>query len=96
MIAILMAGMIAAAAPPKTERTPNLYSQPARCGPVVEGEIRRQTAAFRGLPPLVQYAVLRQLDGCSVPTPVGYHPPYLLPGAADPASRRGDAPSNRR
>jgi len=23
------------------------------------------------------------VDGCGVPTPVGYHPDYLLPGAAD-------------
>jgi hypothetical protein len=79
------------------ERTPNLYHQPANCRSVVAGELARQQVAFKGHPPAAQYAVLRKLDGCSVPTPVGYHPNYLLDGAADaPAAKRGDAPSNRR
>ncbi|HEY3950193.1 hypothetical protein [Phenylobacterium sp.] len=81
------------------ERTPNLYHQPSYCRQVVEREVARQDVALRGLRPAAQYAVLRQLDGCSVPTPVGYHPTYLAPGAADPSSRparREDAPSNRR
>lgn len=86
----------AIAAPPKAERTPNFYHQPSYCRSVVEKEVARQDTAFNGHPPLAQYAVLRKLDGCSVPTPVGYHPSYLLSGAAAPPARRGDAPSNRR
>jgi hypothetical protein len=96
VIALIVAAQLAATAPPIAEATPNLYSQPAHCPTVVEREARRQATAFRGHPPAVQYAVLRQLDGCSVPTPVGYHPGYLLPGAADPGAKREDAPANRR
>ena len=98
MIAMLLAAQLsaAAAAPPVAERTPNLYHQPSYCPAVVEKEAARQAAAFHGQPPPAQYAVLRSLDGCSVPTPVGYHPSYILPGAAAPTAKRGDAPSNRR
>jgi hypothetical protein len=96
MIALLLAAQVVAAAPPIAERTPNLYSQPAHCPAIVAGELERQKVAFRGQPPGAQYAVERRLDGCGVPTPIGYHPPYLLPGAADPTSKRGDAPANRR
>ena len=70
--------------------TPNLYSQPAHCKSVVQGEVARQMTAFRGQLPAAQYAVVRKLDGCDVPTPVGYHP------AAEPSPKREDAPSNRR
>jgi hypothetical protein len=31
-----------------------------------------------------------------VPAPVGYHPSYLLPGAADVAPKPEGAPANRR
>jgi hypothetical protein len=44
----------------------------------------------------LQYAVVRMIRGCPVPAPVGYHPGYLLPGAADPAAKPEDAPWNRR
>jgi hypothetical protein len=86
-------------APPRTtERTPNLYHQPSYCRSVVEREVSRQEVALKGLRPAVEYAVARSLDGCAVPTPVGYHPSYLEPGKADPQSapKREDAPSNRR
>lgn len=95
MLALLAAGAIAAQ-PPRTERTPNLFVEPTYCPSVLEQEARRQETALRGRPAGLQYAVYRRLNGCSVPTPVGYHPDYLLPGAADPAARREDAPSNRR
>ena len=90
----------AAAAPPIAERTPNFYHQPAGCPAVVEREVARQQVALKrrgNLRSGLQYAVYRQLDGCSVPTPVGYHP-TMEPGAADspPDPRREDAPSNRR
>jgi hypothetical protein len=95
MILALLAAATVAATPPKTELTPNLYHQPAYCSPIVSGELARQRVAFNGRPPAVEYALYRTLDGCSVPTPMGYHPSYPPPGAA-PAPRREDAPSNRR
>jgi hypothetical protein len=64
--------------------TPNLYRQPSYCRAVVEREVARQQAAFRGRQPAAQYALLRSLDGCDVPTPVGYHPSYLAPATANP------------
>jgi hypothetical protein len=81
--------------PPTAERTPNLYHQPSYCRSVVEQEIARQNTAFHGQAPAGEYAVMRTLDGCGVPTPIGYHP-SLTPGAADPNAKREDAPSNRR
>jgi hypothetical protein len=86
----------AALALPPTERTPNLYHQPSYCRSVVEREVARQNTAFHGYRPAVEYAVMRTIDGCGVPTPVGYHP-SLEPGAADPTGpMREDGPSNRR
>jgi predicted small lipoprotein YifL len=98
IVAALAAAVLAGplAVPPTAERTPNLYRQPAHCRAIVDREVARQAVALRGLPPAVQYAVVRNLDGCSVPTPVGYHPGYLLPGEADAPVTREDAPSNRR
>ncbi|HEX3366137.1 hypothetical protein [Phenylobacterium sp.] len=97
ILPLLAAATIGGAAlPPTAERTPNLYHQPSYCGPVVEAEVARQQVALKGrLVGGLQYAVFRELNGCSVPTPVGYHP-SLEPGAADPAAKREDAPSNRR
>jgi hypothetical protein len=66
--------------------------------------VERQNVAFNGgrIGPRragVEYAVYRQLDGCAVPTPVGYHPRYLQPGAADnpppPVTREGEPSSKR-
>jgi hypothetical protein len=99
-----LATALAVASPPpqpggakQAEPMPNFYSQPSYCRPVVEQEIARQNVALRGLRQGAEYAVMRQIDGCGVPTPVGYHP-ATLPGAADPTSppKREDAPSNRR
>ena len=104
LAAALAAGAIAAAPPSAivplgatVERTPNLYQQPANCRAVVEGEVARQKVALKGLIPMGQYAVDRRLDGCSVPTPVGYHPAAAAaaPDAVDAVKREG-APSNRR
>jgi hypothetical protein len=95
MIGLVLAAALAGQAPP-AERTPNLYSEPANCRSVVEQEVRRQQVALRGRAPNgLQYAVWRRLEGCSVPTPVGYHPRYSAPGA-DPALKREDAPGDRR
>lgn len=101
MILAALAAQVAVAspAPRKEAPMPNFYSQPSYCRRVVEDEVHRQRVAFNGRVPAAQYAVLRQLDGCGVPTPVGYHPGYTKPGAADPSSepaKREDAPSNRR
>jgi hypothetical protein len=103
--ALTLASVLTVAGPPTpgglfTERTPNLYHQPSYCRTIVEQEVARQDVALKssgrggGLRDGLQYAVFRQLDGCAVPTPVGYHP-AAEPGAAD-APRREDAPSNRR
>lgn len=92
----LMRGPAAAPLAPRTERTPNLYRQPARCGPVADAIARRIETSTAGRRPAAIYAVVRTVDGCGVPTPISYHPDYLLPGAADPTVRREDAPVDRR
>ena len=79
-----------------TAETPNLYRQAARCGPVHEQVVQRQRAALRGKARGLQYAVLRQVDGCAVSSPVGYHPDYLAPGRADTARHRPNPDSQRR
>ena len=90
--------------PPVAERTPNLYRGPGpECAPIERKVLEDQKEQFRKLGRLpngfAQYAVLRQVDGCTVPAPIGYHPP-ALPGAADvppaPAVTREGEPSNRR
>jgi hypothetical protein len=97
LASLALATTLAVAIPPQAEPMPNLYSQPAHCKSVVEREVSRQRTAFRGQVPAAQYAVARSLDGCAVPTPVGYHPGYLQPGKANPPpATREDGPSNRR
>jgi len=97
LAAIAAAAAVSGAPPvPKAEPMPNLYQVPARCGSVIEREVSRQRTAFNGRVPLAHAAVLRSLDGCPVPTPMHYHPDYVLPGAADAPAMREDAPSNRR
>ena len=99
MIALVLAAAVAAPPPPSSpvaEPMPNRYSQPARCGAVVRDEVQRQMIAFKGQIPVAQYAVLRSIDGCAVPSPVGYHPNYVSPGAADPTSKPEDGRSRRR
>jgi hypothetical protein len=95
MILAVVAASAVLAPPLTAERTPNFYHQPSYCRSVVEQEVARQNTAFHGRAPAVEYAVMRQIEGCGVPTPVGYHP-SLEPGAADPTITREDAPSNRR
>jgi len=95
MIAFVLAAAVAGQATPPADRIPNLYSQPANCPAVVEQEVRRQlTAVGPRARSGFQYAVWRRLEGCSVPTPVGYHPGRL--GPADPVLKREDAPADRR
>lgn len=89
-------GRDAQALPPRSERTPNFYRPPARCGPVADEITRRIETSTAGRRPTAIYAVVRTVDGCGVPTPISYHPDYLLPGAADAAVRRGGAPADRR
>jgi len=84
------------ARPPATERMPNLFHEPARCGAAHDEVARRIETATRGrMRP--EYAVARQVDGCGLRSPVGYHPDYLLPGHADapqyrPVADKDDAP----
>jgi hypothetical protein len=96
ILVAVLAGVVAGTIPPvpvkpgeipNTERMPNFYSQPAKCGPMHDEITRRvRTASGPQLKPI--YAVMRKVDGCGVPTPVGYHPDYLLPGKADAPARR--------
>jgi hypothetical protein len=97
-----MIGLILVAAlsgsPPTVEPMPNLFRPPSRCGPLHDEVARRIRTSTAGRSAILQYAVLRTVDGCGVPAPVGYHPDYLAPGAADPQSgpRPEDGPGNRR
>jgi hypothetical protein len=99
LTALILAAAVTQAAPAASE-TPNLNPAPPRCGVIAQQVIERQRETLRKLGQLpkagVTYAVNRNVDGCPVPTPMGYHPDYLLPGAADQPVRRGDGPSNRR
>jgi len=99
ILAAIAAATVASALPP-TERTPNLYRPPSRdCRDVVRRVSEDQVETLKKLGRLpnaiAQYAVLREMEGCPVPAPMGYHP-RALPGAADAPVMRGDAPSNRR
>jgi hypothetical protein len=90
---------VALANPPVIEPTPNIYRAPVGCEDIQRrvSEDQRETLKKLGrLPPAyAEYAVLRQVQGCPVAAPIGYHPP-ALPGAADAPATREDAPSNRR
>jgi hypothetical protein len=74
-------------APPLIERMPNFYSPETNCSDLHRQVVERQKEELKKLGQLpdgaVQYAVARTVGGCGVPAPVGYHPGYLLPGAAD-------------
>jgi len=81
ILAAALAAVVMGAAPPAAimppgvnDEIPNLYRQPGGCQAVVREELARQKVAFDGRMPAAQYAVDRRLDGCRVPTPVGYHP----------------------
>lgn len=85
--------------PPMAERTPNLYRPPGPgCADVERRVSEDQQEHFRKLGRLprgyAEYAVMRQLDGCPVAAPMGYHPP-ALPGAADAPAMREAAPPAR-
>ncbi len=93
---------------PPTLNTPNLYRdyrglnlfrKPVACGDIHRDVVEHQKEQLRKLGRLpngaAQYAVERTVGGCGVPTPVGYHPDYLLPGAADAPAMREDGPSNK-
>jgi hypothetical protein len=99
---VILAALAAATATlafPPTERTPNFHRPVAGCADIERRVSEDQQETFRMLGRLpigvAQYAVARTVDGCGVPTPVGYHPP-ALPGATDAPAMREDAPSNRR
>lgn len=99
MILVALAAAAAAALPPQTERTPNLYRPVPGCADIERrvSEDQQETLKKLGRLPnaIAQYAVARSVQGCPVAAPVGYHPP-ALPGAADNPPTREDAPSNRR
>jgi hypothetical protein len=97
LMALVLAAAVGQPTPSATE-TPNIYRTPPNCGAIAQQVRERQRESPRKLGRLpgghLHYAVVRQVDGCPVPAPMGYHPDYLLPGQAD--IRREDAPSNRR
>jgi hypothetical protein len=84
---------------PAANETLNLYRPATGCGDIQRRVSGHQQETFRKLGRLPmagkEYAVLRQMDGCPVPAPMGYHPP-AKPGAADAPAMREGAPSNRR
>jgi hypothetical protein len=104
LLALAISAAISAETPaeraaPAARETPNLYQPRLDCGALHRQVIERQREELRKLGRLPNanrhYAVNRQIGGCGVPAPMGYHPGYLLPGAADAPTMRGDAPSNR-
>jgi hypothetical protein len=98
ILTILAAAVVAGGPLPPTERTPNLYREPEGCGEIQRRVASHQRETLRKLGRLpnaiAEYAVLRQVEGCPVAAPVGYHPP-AAPGAADAPAMREDAPSNK-
>lgn len=71
-----------------------------RAAPRAVGPLRydgRTPRRLGELPPAAaEYAVLRKVDGCLLPAPVGYRQDYLLPGAADPGVMPSGGRSRRR
>ncbi len=99
LAALALSAVLSADLAPAAQQTPNLYRRVAGCGDIQRRVSEHQQEALRKLGRLPmagkQYAVNRQVGGCPVPAPMGYHPP-ALPGAADMPAMREDAPSNRR
>ena len=84
LTALILAAGVTTAPPPHAERMPNFYNPPARCGELHEQVVRHVRTATGGHHPLRQYAVMRQVDGCMVPAPLGYRQDYLAPARAAP------------
>lgn len=99
LVAMLLAASVTA---PAAQETPNIYrGAPPGCRDIfrqVQERQRRQGAQRLGELPRAAaiYAVDRQVNGCPVPTPVGYRQDYLLPGKADPYSARPEGERSRR
>ena len=88
MLALLIAAQVAAASPHPAAPMPNLFTQPARCGPVHDAIVRQVRTAARSQSRMgLQYAVMREVDGCSVPAPVKVKQDYLAPGKWDAPKR---------
>lgn len=90
MIALLLA---AALSGPAADRnllleTPPLIANPYSCREVAEKVREGQREAFSKLgklpPAHGEYAVMRKVEGCMVPAPLGYHPRPLNPSAPAP------------
>ena len=85
---------------PVVGETANIYRAPPGCADIQRQVVERQREELRKLGRLPRasaiYAVERSVGGCPVPTPMGYHPGYLLPGAADTPARGADATSRPR
>jgi hypothetical protein len=77
MIAFLFAAVLSSAAAGRQVLLEN-PANPDRCREVAQkvGETQRETFHKLGeLPPAHgEYAVMRKVDGCMVPAPMGYHP----------------------
>lgn len=100
MIALLIAAQVALLPAPgmaplapnaPSQRTPNLYQPKPGCDVIARlvAEQEREEARKLGRLPNAgkEYAVMRQVEGCMVPAPMGYHPPALTGAADAPAMR---------
>jgi hypothetical protein len=97
LLALSLAAAVAATPQPAQAQQaapmPNFYQPAAKCGPVGREVARQIRTATRGRMEAM-YAVVRDVDGCMVPAPVGYRQDYLAPGKWD-ARPAGEPPRKR-
>ena len=80
MIALLISAVLSAAAADRQvlTETPPLIANPYHCREVAEKVREGQRDMFSKLgrlpPAHGEYAVMRKVEGCMVPAPLGYHP----------------------
>ena len=101
MISLILAAALAGGAaeapsskpPEQSAPMPNFYRPAAKCGPVGQEVVRQVRTATRGRM-TAMYAVVREVDGCMAPAPVGYKQDYLAPGKWD--AKPAGAPARKR
>lgn len=80
MIALVLAAGVALSLPPDPPPAQwGVLQRNGQCESIRQKVSADQEAYFRKLgrlPPAIgEYAVLRSINGCAVPAPIGYHPP---------------------